>query len=119
LLRKAVAEVTVVENGREALEAALAALAAKKPFDIILMDMQMPVMDGDEATVSLRAGGYAGTIVALTAHAKASDRDKCLRAGCDEYFAKPIDRSRFFEMLTRFFKSPRPAGINPPAAGQD
>jgi PAS domain S-box-containing protein len=99
LLRKAGAEVTVVENGRAAFEAALAAVGGPAPFDLVLMDMQMPVMDGYEASRLLRGEGYEGPIVALTAHAMAGDREKCLAAGCSEYCTKPIERRRLLETL--------------------
>jgi ammonium transporter, Amt family len=99
LLRKAGAEVTAVENGRAAFEGVLSAVGGDAPFDLVLMDMQMPVMDGYEASRRLRSEGYAGPIVALTAHAMAGDREKCLAAGCSEYCAKPIDRRRLLETL--------------------
>ncbi len=112
LLNKAGAEVTVVENGQQALKTALAAppdggdaATTGRPFDLILMDMQMPIMDGYQATRRLRAYGYRGPIVALTAHAMAEDRQKCLDAGCDEYLSKPIDRTRLLSTLANLLKT--------------
>jgi CheY-like chemotaxis protein len=90
-LRRAGCEVTTAEDGEIARQKALAALAAKKPFDIVLMDMQMPVMDGYTATMRLREDGYRGVIIALTANAMKEDRQRCLQIGCDEYASKPID----------------------------
>lgn len=100
-LKKAGAEVTLVENGREALDVAMAFHLAKSPFDVILMDMQMPVMDGYEATRQLRNAGYERPIVALTANAMDGDEDMCRRAGCDGYVAKPIDYDRLIAAIAQ------------------
>jgi CheY-like chemotaxis protein len=108
--------VTVAENGQLAFDAAMAAIAHGAPFDMVLMDMQMPVMDGYEATRQLRAEGYAGPIIALTAHAMKDDRRKCLDAGCDDYLTKPIQRARMLHAIASFLPSVRPQPT-PTAAG--
>ena len=96
-----VAKVTIKDNGKLAADAALAARDEGEPFDVILMDVQMPVLDGYQATGLLRRKGYTGPIIALTAHAMASDRQKCLDAGCDEYASKPIDRKLLIETIQK------------------
>ncbi len=109
ILSKAGAEVAIVDNGKKAVDATRAAAKAGRPFDLILMDMQMPVMDGYEATMALREEGYTGWIVALTAHAMASDRQKCLNAGCNDYATKPIQRKEFFATLAKYVGEGRQA----------
>ncbi len=102
ILRKAGAEVTVVENGQLAVQAALQAQKEGQPFDVILMDMQMPVMDGYSAAQQLRAEGYTGPILALTAHALEEDRQKCLDAGCNDYLSKPVPRAKLLHMVAQY-----------------
>ena len=104
VLKKSGAEVTLAENGLIAHDKALAALEAGEPFDVILMDMQMPVMDGYTATQKLRDADYTRPIVALTANAMAGDDEKCLQAGCDGYATKPIDREKLFTTIAGFLE---------------
>jgi signal transduction histidine kinase/DNA-binding response OmpR family regulator len=108
-LRRAGAEVVIAGTGRLAVEAAKA-----QKFDLVLMDMQMPELDGYGATRALRAAGITIPIIALTANAMAEDRLKCLSAGCTEYLAKPIARGLLLRMLSRFLPSssePHPLAV--------
>jgi Amt family ammonium transporter len=106
LLRKAGAQVTVVDDGQKAVDHILADQGGATA--VILMDMQMPVLDGYEATRRLRAMGYDGPIVAVTAHAMKEDRQKCLDAGCDDYLTKPVDRDSLLQLVAKYAAS-RPA----------
>jgi signal transduction histidine kinase/DNA-binding response OmpR family regulator len=108
LLTKAGAKVELAENGRVAVERAM----ATHP-DLILMDMQMPEMDGYQATRLLREKGFRAPIVALTAHALMEDRQQCLSAGCTGYLAKPIDRYQLLKMVAESARGRSPRSEPP------
>lgn len=121
LLRKWGLTVAVADDGREAVAAALASREAGEPFDVILMDMQMPVVDGYAATQELRGRGWAGPIIALTANAMVSDRKTCLDAGCSDYATKPIIRQTLYALLVEALprraaehRAPAPDATPPP-----
>jgi signal transduction histidine kinase/ActR/RegA family two-component response regulator len=93
-LAKSGAFLEYAENGQQAVER-----VQGEAFDLILMDMQMPVMDGYTATKTLREKGVKTPIVALTAHAMIKDRDRCLEVGCDDYLTKPIDSYKLHAVI--------------------
>ena len=90
VLEKAGAQVRVVGNGMEAVLESQEAVDSERPFDLILMDMQMPIMDGDQATRRLRADGYRGSDLCPDGGNRRGGREKCLGCGCDAYLAKPL-----------------------------
>ncbi|HKO88396.1 MAG TPA: ATP-binding protein [Burkholderiales bacterium] len=98
-LRQAGVEVTVVANGRHAVEAALS-----EDFDLVLMDIQMPEMDGVTATETLRGVGFSRPIVALTANIMKSEVQHYLEIGCQEVLSKPIERAKFYSALAQLLK---------------
>jgi PAS domain S-box-containing protein len=97
LLQRAGGSVEIADNGKKAV-----AMAQAGTFDVVLMDMQMPEMDGYQATRTLRQYGYHRPILALTAHAMSGDRDRCLEAGCNGHLPKPIDRERLISAVARY-----------------
>lgn len=97
LITRTGAEVAHVGNGAEALER-----ATRESWDLILMDIQMPVMNGRDAACAIREAGINTPVVALTANVMAEDLEDYREAGCDDYLAKPIDKRRFYEMLARY-----------------
>ena len=115
LLTKRGHSVTVADNGRKVLE-----LVEREPFDLILMDVQMPEMSGLEATAAIRArereaGGHI-RIVAMTAHAMTGDRDRCFAAGMDGYLSKPVNQKMLYAVVEQESAGiPRPSAT-PPAA---
>jgi PAS domain S-box-containing protein len=102
-LGRAGAAVDVLSNGDLAVQRLM--FENGPSYDAVLMDMQMPVMDGYTATAKLRSMGYTAKIVALTAHAMAGDRQKCLQAGCDDYATKPMDSKRLVALLLSHVRS--------------
>ncbi len=111
ILRKAGAEVEIVENGQLAADAALDAADRGNPFHLVLMDMQMPVLDGYHATTLLRSHGYQYPIVALTAHTIAGERESCLAVGCDDYLTKPVERESFVSFVSQYCGSESPQPV--------
>ena len=99
-------EVDLAENGRVACQKAMASRAERRPYDLILMDIQMPELDGYEATRQLRRENWQGPVIALTAHAMAGDREKCLEAGCDAYLAKPVRWEDLLSTISRHLRQP-------------
>lgn len=114
-LTAAGAVVDLASDGSTAVDLVRTSLrAAGTPYDLILMDMQMPRMDGYTATEHLRSMGVRSPVVALTAHATEDDRARCLAVGCDDYAAKPIPRASLISMCGRWTGRwlPDPAGTH-------
>ncbi len=107
-LRKAGVEVVMVEDGKQAIDSALSS-----HFDLILMDVQMPVMDGLTATRNIRGAGISTPIVALSAGAMTSDVEKAIEAGCSMHLSKPFSKDSFYQMLSKYLE-----GIKSPGASE-
>ncbi len=97
LLEKMGLEVTMTDDGNKAVEK-----ATSQPFDIIFMDIQMPNMNGYEATQAIRKEGINTPIIALTAHAMPGDEQKCFEAGCDSYLSKPLIYSKLIQTIAKY-----------------
>ena len=117
VLKKAGAEVALADNGQEAVERVLAEWHGEdgstdhpaEPFDLILMDIQMPVMDGHEATRLLRKSGWKGPIIALSAHAMDHEMRAIREAGCDDFMGKPIQRDKLLALIDQHVNGHRGA----------
>jgi CheY-like chemotaxis protein len=121
VLGRAGAQLEVVDNGRLAVQQAEA-----KFFDVILMDINMPEMNGYEATRTLRDRHYTGPILALTANTMTGDAALCLEAGCDDHLPKPVDRVQLIRTIAAYARGTRPgsqpssgAGVDSPARGDN
>lgn len=101
-LEEAGATVDIAEDGQQALELVTKAKQLNRPYDLVLMDMQMPIITGYEATRELRQQGFDAPIIALTAGAMKRDREKCMDAGCTDYFAKPVDGRKLLKVVASY-----------------
>ncbi|QEG36947.1 PAS domain S-box protein [Bythopirellula goksoeyrii] len=102
ILTDAGAEIAQAEDGLHALEMLEQSTSQGKPWDLILLDMQMPRMDGYQAAARMREIGFEGPIIALTADAMHGDMQQCLESGCNAYLSKPIDTQQLLNVVTHF-----------------
>jgi CheY-like chemotaxis protein len=105
--------VSLAENGEIGRDLTLSAKQVNRPFALVLMDMQMPKMDGYTATRELRALGYTGPIVAVTAHCMQGDREKCIAAGCNDFVSKPVQRDSFIAVCKKWMSVAEPDAALP------
>lgn len=109
ILTRAGLSVDIVGDGESALHAIARAQDSGRPYQALLLDMQLPRMDGYEVAGKLRSSGFSGRVIALTAHAMLGDREKCLNAGCDEYLSKPFRPAELIALLERCLAERRAA----------
>jgi len=112
MLEKAGAKVDIVDNGKAAVQRVWEMLEHNEAYDVILMDMQMPIMDGYEAARVLRTKGYQKPIVALTAHAMGGEKEKCINAGCTGYLTKPIKKRILIDGVLEYAMPDRTSALN-------
>lgn len=122
LLRKAGLEVDIAADGKEAVQRVLQSLRAspgQPTYDLILMDMLMPVLDGFQATRQLRQAGYSGPILAITGLTDQYSSSECLEAGCNDYLAKPFEREKLIALVQKYLPTASPetskTELTPPA----
>jgi CheY-like chemotaxis protein len=101
-LTRAGAATREAEEGEHALRIVEEERGRNSNFDLILLDMQMPRLDGYATATELRKMGYAGPIIALTADAMQGDMKRCLESGCDDYLSKPIDKQKLLEKVSYY-----------------
>jgi signal transduction histidine kinase/CheY-like chemotaxis protein len=94
MLKRTGAKTEFAHDGQQAVDIVEQSIKQKMPFDLILMDMQMPILDGYHATIELRKMGVTTPIMAVTAHALDGDREHCINAGCNEYMSKPVNKTK-------------------------
>lgn len=118
ILRKAGLQVDIASDGQEAVQRVLQQMdaAAEPPYDLILMDMLMPRMDGFQATRRLRQAGYQGPILAITGLTESYSCPKCLEAGCNEYLAKPLEREKLLTVLAKYLQASQAETLESAAA---
>ncbi len=114
LLERAGHDVLEAENGQQAYDL----VVQGEPFDLVLMDMQMPVLDGYEATRRLREAGHDLPVIAVTAHAMQGDRDRCTASGCSDYLAKPIERDLLLSTVQKWLADRPDRSVTRPATAQ-
>ncbi|MDO8302471.1 MAG: response regulator, partial [Sedimentisphaerales bacterium] len=108
LLKKMGVEAVIANNGQEAVE-----MASQRSFGLIFMDMQMPILNGYDATRILHKKGITTPIVALTANAMKGDEEKCREAGCDGYVTKPVNPQKLREALQKYLPATNPPAVSP------
>ena len=102
ILKKAGATTSEAEDGEVAIEKVKAGITSRQHYDVILLDMQMPRLDGYQTALQLRELGYSGPIIALTANAMQGDMARCIECGCNDYLTKPIDVEQLTQKVMAF-----------------
>jgi two-component system, chemotaxis family, CheB/CheR fusion protein len=103
-IEKSGATVELAVDGDDAMRAIEHSERRKEPFDVVLLDMQMPVKDGYTTARELRARGFKQPIIAVTAHAMQGDRDRCIEVGCNDYTPKPLEQRRLLELISQYYR---------------